>query len=87
MATVQITVRLPDDLVAEMDAAVADGTAKSRAAVVARALRRDMRQRLYEEEALRLAALPPLTADGQAEEESLARWATENVAKVMAELD
>ena len=87
MATTQITVRLPDDLVQEMDAAVADGTAKSRAAIVARALRRDKRQRLYEEEALRLAALPPLTPEEQADEDSLVRWAAENVVKVLADLD
>ncbi|MFT4029381.1 MAG: hypothetical protein QM675_05850 [Protaetiibacter sp.] len=42
----QIAVRLPDDLAAFVDAEVAAGRAPSRAAVVARALERERRQRL-----------------------------------------
>jgi Arc/MetJ-type ribon-helix-helix transcriptional regulator len=42
--TVQITVRVPDDLVAFADALVAEGDARSRADVVSRALRRERRR-------------------------------------------
>jgi Arc/MetJ-type ribon-helix-helix transcriptional regulator len=44
--TVQITVRLPDDLVAFVDAEVAEGTASSRADAVAKALVRARRRRV-----------------------------------------
>lgn len=44
--TVQITVRLPDDLVAFVDAEVADGTWVSRADAVAKALVRERRRRV-----------------------------------------
>lgn len=43
--TVQITVRLPDELVAFVDAEVARGDASSRADAVARALVRERRRR------------------------------------------
>jgi Arc/MetJ-type ribon-helix-helix transcriptional regulator len=43
--TVQITVRLPDDLVAFVDAEVARGDVSSRADAVARALVRERRRR------------------------------------------
>jgi len=39
----QIAVRLPDDVVAYLDRAVAEGRAPSRAALVTRALERQMR--------------------------------------------
>jgi Arc/MetJ-type ribon-helix-helix transcriptional regulator len=42
--TVQITVRLPDDLVAFVDALVTDGAVRSRADAVARALARERRR-------------------------------------------
>lgn len=41
--TTQIAVRLPDEIVAFLDRAVADGKASSRAAVVTSALERHMR--------------------------------------------
>lgn len=40
----QIAVRLPDEMVAFLDRAVASGTAPSRAALVASALEREMRR-------------------------------------------
>ena len=40
----QITVRLPDDLVAFVDALVAEGAVRSRAEAVARALTRERRR-------------------------------------------
>jgi Arc/MetJ-type ribon-helix-helix transcriptional regulator len=49
--TTQIAVRLPDELVAFLDGEVAAGEAPSRAAVVARALERERRRRLAEDDA------------------------------------
>ncbi|MBI1757624.1 MAG: hypothetical protein HYR62_00110 [Actinobacteria bacterium] len=43
--TIQITVRLPDELVAFVDELVASGTVASRAEAVTWALRRDRRRR------------------------------------------
>ena len=43
--TTQIAVRLPDDLVASLDRLVRRGEAPSRADVVTRALRRELRRR------------------------------------------
>jgi Arc/MetJ-type ribon-helix-helix transcriptional regulator len=42
--TIQIAVRLPEELVAFLDARVASGQATSRAALVASALEREMRR-------------------------------------------
>lgn len=47
----QIAVRLPDDMVAFLDQAVAEGTAPSRAAVVAGAVEREMRRLAAERDA------------------------------------
>lgn len=44
----QIAVRLPDDLVAFLDASVKSGVAPSRAALVARAVEREMRRQRAE---------------------------------------
>ncbi|WP_163541849.1 ribbon-helix-helix domain-containing protein [Occultella kanbiaonis] len=49
--TTQITVRLPDEMVAFLDRSVAAGEAPSRATVVASALEREMRRRLAEADA------------------------------------
>lgn len=54
----QIAVRLPDDLVASVDALVEAGEARSRASVIERALRRELRRLQYAEEA-RLRAEHP----------------------------
>lgn len=51
----QIAVRLPDELVAYVDEAVASGRAKSRADLVARLLARDARRHRAEEDLKRLA--------------------------------
>lgn len=53
----QIAVRLPDEMVAFLDRAVASGQAPSRAAVVVSALEREMRRLVAEQDArtLRLA--------------------------------
>ncbi len=44
----QIALRLPDDLVAFLDASVKSGVAPSRAALVARAVEREMRRQRAE---------------------------------------
>lgn len=46
--SIQIAVRLPDDMVHELDKLVAAGTAPSRASVVEEALRRELRRHLAE---------------------------------------
>ncbi len=52
----QVTVRLPEELVAFIDAQVHDGRASSRAAVVAAAVERERRRQLAERDAAILAA-------------------------------
>ena len=47
----QIAVRLPDEMVALLDRAVATGTAPSRAALVAAAVEREMRRQAAEQDA------------------------------------
>ena len=86
MRTTQITVRIADDAVAFLDAEASE-THRSRAAIITRALRREKRRRLYEEEAIRLAALPALTPEERAEEDAIARWAAVNAAEVWSDLD
>jgi Arc/MetJ-type ribon-helix-helix transcriptional regulator len=54
--TTQITVRLPDDAVAFIDAQVALGAAASRAALVARAIERERRTLAAERDAAIYAA-------------------------------
>lgn len=49
--TTQIAVRLPDEMVAFLDSAVAQGRAASRAALVAAALEREMRRQAAERDA------------------------------------
>lgn len=51
MVSTQIAVRLPDEMVAFLDRAVASGQAPSRAAVVASALEREMRRAVAEQDA------------------------------------
>lgn len=55
----QIAVRLPDDLVAFVDALVAAGDEPSRAAVVTRALERERRRAVAARDAEILAASAP----------------------------
>lgn len=49
--TVQIAIRLPGDMVAFLDESVAAGKASSRAALVARAVEREMRRQAAEQDA------------------------------------
>ena len=56
--TVQIAVRLPDELVAFIDQLVADGRTPSRAAAVTQALQRERRREIAARDAVILAADP-----------------------------
>lgn len=51
LMTVQIAIRLPHDMVAFLDESVAAGNAPSRAALVARAVEREMRRQVAEQDA------------------------------------
>lgn len=70
---VQIAVRLPEELVAFLDAEVARGQAQSRAAVVASALEREMRLRLAQRDAEILREVGP--ADDL---DDLVQWTVDN---------
>ena len=59
----QIAVRLPEHLVEQLDALVAKGEAKSRASVLERALRRELRRHAYAQEVAFLAAHPEALED------------------------
>lgn len=65
----QIAVRLPDEMVAFLDRAVADGRAPSRAALVASAVEREMRRLLAEQDADLLRRDP-----GPDDLDDLVRW-------------
>ena len=54
--TTQIAVRLPDELVDELDTLIAAGRDTSRVSVVEEALRRELRRRLWEREVEKLIA-------------------------------
>lgn len=69
----QIAVRLPDALVADLDALVAKGEVKSRASVVERALRRELRRLQYAEE-MRLRTEHPERFEDP-DMDALAAWA------------
>jgi Arc/MetJ-type ribon-helix-helix transcriptional regulator len=60
--TIQITVRLPDELVAFVDALVADGVHTSRADAVAQALTREQRRRTALRDAEILARAASVTS-------------------------
>lgn len=67
--TTQIAVRLPDDVVAFLDASVAAGLAPSRAALVALAVEREMRRQAA------LADARTLTAKGADDDlDDLVQW-------------
>lgn len=68
--TVQITVRVSDELVAAVDALVQSGEARSRASVVERALERELRRRLAERDVAILTSTTEVDDLGD-----LAAWA------------
>ncbi len=57
--SIQIAVRLPDEMVAFLDQAVAQGKATSRAALVSSALEREMRRQAAEADAVILRQQGP----------------------------
>jgi Arc/MetJ-type ribon-helix-helix transcriptional regulator len=67
--SIQIAVRLPDEMVAFLDRSVAAGEAPSRAALVASALEREMRRRVAEHDAQILR-----TAGAADELDDLVEW-------------
>jgi Arc/MetJ-type ribon-helix-helix transcriptional regulator len=67
--TIQIAVRLPDDIVEYVDQQVTSGSAASRAAVVTRALERDRRRHVAEQDAQIYAS------SRQGDLDELASWA------------
>lgn len=70
----QIAVRLPDEMVAFMDRAVATGKAPSRAALVAAAMEREMRRQAAEQDA------QVLRENGPADDlDELVRWSTSHL--------
>jgi Arc/MetJ-type ribon-helix-helix transcriptional regulator len=70
----QIAVRLPEDMVAFLDKAVADGKATSRAALVSAAVEREMRRQAAEAD----AAI--LRKHGAADDlDSLVNWTTSHI--------
>jgi Arc/MetJ-type ribon-helix-helix transcriptional regulator len=70
----QIAVRLPEEMVAFLDKAVADGKATSRAALVGAAVEREMRRQAAESDATILRKVG--TADDL---DSLVNWTTSHV--------
>lgn len=68
--TIQIAVRLPDDIVAFLDEQVSSGAAPSRATVVTRALERERRREASERDAHIYAA-----ESGTDDLDGLATWA------------
>lgn len=70
----QIAVRLPDEMVAFLDKAVADGKATSRAALVSAAVEREMRRQAAETDASILRKV------GAADDlDSLVNWTTNHI--------
>lgn len=82
--SVQIAVRLPDDLVESLDELVASGEAKSRASIVERALRRELRKREYAREAALRESNPELFEDPDLD--AIVAWTTANPTS-LADLD
>ena len=60
--SIQIAVRLPDDLVLALDELVTRGDAPSRTSVVEQALRRELRRHLYDRETALLKSDDDLAA-------------------------
>lgn len=70
----QISIRLPEEMVAFLDKSVADGRAVSRAALVGVALEREMRRQAAEDDAAILREQGP--AD---ELDALVTWTTHHI--------
>lgn len=71
----QISVRLNDRVVSELDALVASGAARSRAELVESALERELRRRLYEREVEVLLAEKAGRTRDEGDLDALTEWA------------
>ena len=80
--SVQMTLRVDEELAAFVDEAVKAGEG-SRADVVNRAIRRELRRRAAEADARIYAA----DADPELESDAYAQWAAANAARVASELE
>jgi predicted transcriptional regulator len=80
--SVQMTIRVDDDLAAFIDQAAQAGEG-SRADVINRAIRREIRRRAAEQDAQIYAA----GADPDLESDAYAVWAARNAGQVWSELD
>ena len=69
--SIQIAVRLPDQMVCDLDDLIAAGEAPSRASVIEQALRRELRRYLYEREVKILAS-----AESDPELDAWVSWAS-----------
>lgn len=78
----QMTIRVDDDLAAFVDNATKDGEG-SRADVINRALKREMRRRAAQQDAQIYAA----SNDSSLETDAYAEWATRNARNTWSELD
>lgn len=80
--SVQMTIRVDDDLAAFVDAAASAGEG-SRAEVINRAIRREVRRRAAERDARIYAS----TSDPELDSDAYARWSAENADIIWADLD
>ncbi|MGH3448653.1 MAG: YlcI/YnfO family protein [Nocardioidaceae bacterium] len=80
--SVQLTIRVDDDLATFIDQAAKTGEG-SRADVINRAIRREVRRRAAEQDAQIYAS----TADADLEPDAYGVWAAHNAAQVWSELD
>ena len=80
--TVQMTIRVDDDLAAFVDQAVKSGEG-SRADVINRTIRREVRRRAAECDAQIYAS----SADADLEPDAYAAWASGNAGRVWSELE
>lgn len=80
--TVQMTIRVDDELAAFVDKASKSGNL-SRADVINRALRREIRRRAAEQDARIYSTMQ----DSDLESDAYASWAATNAARALAELD
>ncbi len=80
--SVQMTIRVDDELAAFIDQAAKAGEG-SRADVINRVIKREIRRRAAAQDAQIYAS----TADSDLESDEYAKWATHNAHQVWAELD
>lgn len=80
--SVQMTIRVDDDLAAFIDGAAKAGEG-SRADVINRAIKREIRRRAAESDAQIYAS----SADPEVESDSYAEWSAPNASQVSSELD